>query len=148
MFIRKELHSTCLLGFKDTHNFSWWETQNSTLQGTLNVNVLVPSVESNNFFLCNKAHASHSEISSPTISDHSPTPTLSCTPCLYGWGLPQDITSLLKRAAQRSRCLLCENTTVAWRDPDNEQTITQLSRPQRRPVGGGWGGCTRRRWGV
>lgn len=29
--------------------------------------------------------------------------------------------------AQHSRCLLCENTPGAWPDPDNDQTITQLS---------------------
>ena len=31
-----------------------------------------------------KKKASHSEIPTPTISDHSPAPTLSCTPRLHG----------------------------------------------------------------
>jgi len=45
------------------------------------------------------------------------------------------VTAKKGSTAQRSRCLLCENTPVAWPDPDNEWAIMQLCRPQRRPMG-------------
>lgn len=123
------------------HNFYW------TLQRTLHATFLVPSFAWNHS-LCPSVHKPLTQKSPPPQSGITAWRLpLSCTPRSWcGWDLPRDITSLLKRPAQRSRCLLCENTPVAWPDPDNDPTITQLSHP-----GGGqcWeGGVPEKELGV
>lgn len=87
----------------------------------------------NTFVLSIKSQTSDSKIRAHSFPDHSPASARYCAPC-YRDETGHYVSFEKGSAAQHSRCLLCENTPIAWPDPDNDQTITQLSRPQRRPL--------------
>lgn len=87
----------------------------------------------NPFVLSLKSQTSDSKIRAHSFPDHSPASARYGAPC-YRDETGHYVSFKKGSAAQHGRCLLCENTLVAWPDPDNDQTITQLSRPQRRPL--------------
>lgn len=97
---------------------------------SFNTKPLVPTVVTTVFF---PAQASISLSFSPyphnLWSRPNPSPLLYTNPpVLHGWDLPQDITSLLKRVAEHSRCLLlCKHPcclTWSWQWANHHTIIS------------------------